>query len=263
MGVGLGLLVSDNVVIVDHGVNEHMLTGVSGNPTEDRIDDLPVFSVFKRLFNSAKQSRDREQKLQGDNCPLIYALKGKDELAVRFSSIKSLNESIPAILSSITTQIDRHFDVILSMPSSSRLADILAKRISRMTGRPHIQNTFAKATNAQAMAHIADIRDSNPKNLSKKDASTLRNVLKVLRERPEELYTAKDVKTSVRKYFLPLVVAQLPSTFDDKTRVLLVDDLLSTGGTLICAHRLLVDSGVTSPHLCVTWFSRAGKKGAP
>jgi len=74
----LGLRVENNVVVVDHAMNEHLLTTAEGNPSEDTVEELRVISVFQRRFNSAKLARKRDEKVIGDNCPLIYALKGKD-----------------------------------------------------------------------------------------------------------------------------------------------------------------------------------------
>ena len=256
----MGLRIDDGVVIVDHGVNGHLVTTPEGNPTFEQLESLEIYSVFQRLFDSAKDSRDRAQKVRGDNFPLIYALKGLDGLTIPLSSLKRLNDSIPTILQAIAAELNGRFDVIGSMPSSSRLADMLAKRLSRVTGKPHITNLFVKATNSQAMSTVAGVLKTDPKSLPRGDEKSLRNAVQLLRESPNDAYTAKCVQTSIRHYFSPVELSQTPVGLEPGTRFLLVDDLLSTGQTLISADKKLTDAGFTADRLCVTWFSRAGKK---
>ncbi|MDC7684384.1 phosphoribosyltransferase family protein [Asticcacaulis sp. BYS171W] len=247
-------------MIVDHAVNGHLVTTVDGNPAFDKIDHLPIYSVFQRLFDSAKASRDRGQKVRGDNFPLIYALKGLDELTIPFSSLKRLNESIPGILAVIEAQLAGQVDVIAPMPSSSTLADMLACRLAYDMKLRYVPRLFSKATNAQAIADIAQVLENDPKSIPRGDEKTVRNVVQHLRDRPEEAFTSKSVQTSVRHYFTPLVLNAVPEDLAADSRFLLVDDLLSTGGTLISADKRLAEAGFGAPRQCVTWFSRAGKK---
>jgi hypothetical protein len=255
----LGLRIEDNVVVVDHASKEHLQTTVEGNPIADQIDALRVLSVFQRRFASAKRSRNRGEKLIGDNCPLIYALKGKDGLTVELCSIKALNASIPGIIEKIVGSIGSDFELIISMPSSSTLAAILGKRLSRAIGRPHSPTVFCKATNKQAMSLVATLVRNNPRSIPHDEEIAVRNVLKFLKSVESDPYTAKNVKPAIRKYFSPLVIAGIPANVAPDSRILLVDDLLSTGETFRSACRLLREAGFDGQHAAVTWFSRVRK----
>jgi hypothetical protein len=255
----LGLRIENNVVIVDHSVNEHLETTVSNNPTTDWIDGLPVYGIFQRKFHSAKLSRGRRSKTLGDNCPLIYALKGKDDLTVEFSSIKSLNENIPTIIQNVLTSIGDNFDAVVAMPSSSPLSAILAKRLSRASGRPHFCDMFSKTTNAAAMANVTYLLNQSKHPFPKRDDVDVRNALQFLSRISHELYAAKNIKTHIRKYFTPLAINAVPAQLGADSRILLVDDLLATGETLRAAHAFLVTLGMQGPHVATTWFSKVGK----
>ncbi len=255
----MGLIIENNVVKVDHDVKDHLITGTTGNPTVDTVGGLAVYGVFRRQFNSAKLGRQRSEKVIGDNCPLIYALKGKDGLSVEFASIKKLNESLPTIFQAMAALLAPQFDVIVSMPSSSKLAFILGQRLARCTGKPHIPDLFVKSSNAQAYASVANSLIVAPRSVPRDDAVDIRNVLKFLQKDPDQAFAAKYVKPAIRSYFVPLALPATPPPLAAGARVLLVDDLLSSGQTLKCAERLLQLNGFAGPHLGATWFSKVGK----
>ncbi|TWD48207.1 phosphoribosyl transferase-like protein [Agrobacterium vitis] len=255
----MGLKIEGNMVIVDHGVKEHLETRVSGNPTKDFIGELPVYSIFKRKRSSAKQARNRELRSLGDNCPLIYALKGMDGLRVEICSIKSLNESIPTIIQNVIDDLEGKFEAVVAMPSSSPLSSILARRLSRASGRPVFLDVFSKSTNAAAMAAVAETLKRDPDVVSEDEVVDVRNALKLLKRIEQETYTAKNIKTRIRKYFTPLAINVVPIQLERDDRILLVDDLLSTGETLRTAHGLLVDLGMQGQHVAATWFSALSK----
>lgn len=247
------------MVVVDHDVKEHLETTISGNPTKDWVGDLPVYGIFQRKLHSQKLARGRQSRVLGDNCPLIYALKGKDDLIVEFSSIKSLNESIPTIIQAVIDDLEGDFDAVVAMPSSSPLAAILAKRFSRASRKPLFCNMFSKATNAVAMATVAETLLHNPRALPKDDAVHVRNALKYLKTIDQEPYAAKNIKTQIRKYFTPLAINAVPAQFGPSARLLLIDDLLATGETLRAAHTFIGGLGMQGQHVAATWFSRVGK----
>nr|WP_255461733.1 phosphoribosyltransferase family protein [Brucella anthropi] len=180
-------------------------------------------------------------------------------LTIDFGSIKVLNQNIPPIVRNIINEIIDDFDVIVPMPSSSNLSAILAKRLSRASGRMIFSDVFAKSTNADAMASITKILDQNPRALPKTDAIDVNNAIKRLKSVDREPFFAKTVKTRIRKYFKPIVLNAVPADFHKNTRVLLVDDLLATGETLRAAQDILCQLGIRDQHSAVTWFSKVGK----
>lgn len=73
----MGLRLQGQHVIVDHGCQDWLLTRPEGNPVIEYVNGLKVYSIFKRQRLSGKNRRNRQQRQLGDNCPLIYALKGE------------------------------------------------------------------------------------------------------------------------------------------------------------------------------------------
>ncbi|MBL1804852.1 hypothetical protein ELE38_31540, partial [Klebsiella pneumoniae] len=84
----MGLNLQGYHVTIDHSHRHWLITTPEGNPTRERVGNLTIYSMFRRQKAPASLNRDRKQRKLGDNCPLIYALKGKEGLTTDFSSIK-------------------------------------------------------------------------------------------------------------------------------------------------------------------------------
>lgn len=258
----MGLRIVGREVIVDHAVSANLNTGVDGNPTHVIISGLTVHCVFQRKRQSAKNGRDRDSRMIGDNCPLIYALKGLDDLSVSIGSIKRLNLSIPLILTSIAQAIVGQVDVIVPMPSSSPLALMLAKRLARFTGVPVENTIFVKSTNFQALRRADAMTAQGVMHLDYKEERQVKEVIKGLRKNLHEGFLSKNVGTPLRKHFDPLQITPGYLRPAADTRFLLVDDLLSTGETLCAAKALLNAEGFSEVSKGVTWFGPVKKPSA-
>lgn len=259
--MGLKIDTTTNEVIVDHAVQEHLHTTDNGNPVRgDVVGTMQVDSIFRRKKASGKMRRERNLKALGDNCPLIYALKQKQDLWVSRSSIKALNIYLPQILSEVCDALNGHVTCIVTIPSQHPLAGILAKRISRNLGIPVLEDVFRKSTFFQASRRANTLLSSKPAlkaaGVSLQDEKQLRNVMKRGMTQAASSYSSKDVGTRIREYFDPLrltVGAALPSAQD---QVLLVDDLMATGETLLSGADLLRAQGILHVNRSVTWFSK-------
>jgi len=259
--LGLKIDTTTNEVIVDHAVQEHLHTTDDGNPVRgDVVGAMQVDSIFRRKKASGKMRRDRSLKTIGDNCPLIYALKQQQGLWVSRSSIKTLNVYLPQIVSEVCDSLNGHVTCIVTIPSQHPLAGILAKRISRNLRIPVFGSVLRKNTFFQASRHAATLLNSKPAlkaaGVSQQDEKQLRNVMKKGMRQAAASYSSKDVGTKIREHFDPLrlgVGAALPSAQD---RVLLVDDLMATGETLLAGAALLRAQGILNVNRSVTWFSK-------
>lgn len=249
----MGLLIDDGLVIVDHNATDHLQTTRKGNPTQHHLSGLVVHSVYKRLKNSAKFSKDRDQKVIGDNCPLIYAVKGNDGLSTNVTSIKRLLEHTSSIISDICENIDGQVDGLVTMPSGFPLANWLAKRVQREMGLPIFTNVFRKSTKLEAAARAEALIPQPIAGLDKRQRKQLRNAVKKVRRIDGNTYAAKFVPPHLRSYFDPIQWQglQCPQTH----RLLLVDDLLASGGTFLAANSILQANGWPPPQHSVTWFS--------
>jgi hypothetical protein len=249
----VGLIIDDGLVIVDHDATDHLNTTRDGNPTQRTLDELVVHSVYRRLKNSAKFSKDRDQKMIGDNCPLIYAVKGSDGLSTNVASTKRLLEHTQSIIFDICEKIDGQVDGLVAMPSGFPLANWLAKRIQREMGLPIFTDVFRKSTKTEAAARAEALIPAHISGVDYKERRNLRNAVKRVRKAEGNIYTAKLVRPALRAFFDPLQWQSLdcPNTH----RLLLVDDLLASGGTFLAAKSLLEAHGWVSTRHSVTWFS--------
>lgn len=250
----MGLTVIDGEVIVDHSVTDHLNTTGQGNPTQVNLRGMTVHCTFQRRYRSAKTARGVDERVPGDNCPLIYALKGKDDLRVSHSSIRALNAHAPTILAAISDLLSGQIDIIVPMPSSSALALILAKRLSRLTGVAVQEGIFVKSSNTQAMIRAQDLSAKGNKTLSYSQVREMRPLLRWMARNGDQAYAAKNIKTGLRGFFDPIQLAPgfVPQIKDD--RFLLVDDLLATGETLVAARSLITVHNLGSVERAVTWF---------
>lgn len=259
--MGLRIDNATNEVIVDHAVQEHLHTTDSGNPVRGAVvGGMHVDSIFRRKKASGKMQRDRSTRFLGDNCPLIYALKQKEGLWVSRSSIKALNVYMPQIVSDVCIPLNGQVTCIVTIPSQYPLVEILAKRISKHLGVPVLSGVLRKSTFLQASRRAEALLGNRgalaAAGLSRRDETRLRNVMKEGMRQAAAPYSSKDVKTHLRQHFDPLRLAgggALPSPHD---RVLLVDDLLATGETLLAAAALLQARGIGHVYRAVTWFSK-------
>ncbi|NHZ95394.1 phosphoribosyltransferase [Massilia sp. CCM 8734] len=172
--------------------------------------------------------RDRKHSSRGDNCHLLYALKGKDELRTTFEAIRRLMLYFDDIVEAMVDQSGR-YDAIIPMPSDYPICRIYAKRLA---GRYHCEvcdGIFDKITMGAAKHLLSTSPLSAPEK--RRIASRLSG--------PD--FSLKNIPTKYRKYFPPLVLSKnsLPKEFK---RFLLADDLLSTGTTLLAARRLILEA---------------------
>ncbi|WP_156875444.1 hypothetical protein [Phaeobacter inhibens] len=258
--MGLILDLKTDEVIVDHTSKEHLHTTEKGNPVLSRLGPMQVHSVFRRLKASGKNRRNRSAKQIGDNCPLIYALKGSENLWVSRHSIKQLNTYIPLIISTICDALEGDVDCIVLIPSRHPLAKMLASRLGKAIGIPVHEHIFRKATFFEASTRVRALL-SNKANIigagvSPDDEKRLRRIVKVGMQQAAAPYSAKDIGTSLRQHFDPLKFRGGTSPLGTEDRVLFVDDLLATGETLLAAHDLLYVPGEQTSSRAATWFSK-------
>jgi hypothetical protein len=226
----LGFVVEANgLVRVEHNINNYGATTPNRNPTNAKTrcenNPLRVFSIFlRRSYGGAGKGK-------GDNCPFIYAVKGKQNLHVNYSSIKFLNHSMIDILKKFSEQQERDkikYDLIIPMPSSHQISNILASRLSLYLPDSVIEpGLFRKSTSEDVRGQVEGIPHGariNIINAINKAVESNKN------------FSLSDVDTQNRKYIFPIEkVAEMKSV----KRVLLVDDLFATGTTLITAKNLI------------------------
>lgn len=214
---------------VDHSHNQHLNTSRHGNPIVQYVPsgkpELTVYSTFQRHKAPQSKNRDRTTRKVGDNCHLLYALKGKDGLTTTFGAIRRLLHNFDAIIEDMLDQSGRH-DVIIPMPSGHDISKIYADRLARRFQCQVDYGVFDKISVARAL----ELLHASPLNSPDK-----RRIKARLRA---DNFSLKDIPVKFRQYFPPVTLAFKGIPLGHK-RFLLADDLLSTGITLVAAKQLI------------------------
>lgn len=252
----MGLTIQGKHVAVDHSHKNWLLTEPQGNPNIEIISTLIVYSIFKRQKAPIKQRRNRQERPLGDNCPLIYALKGKEELTTDISSIKKLKISFDVIIQDIAAKEPAGFDLIVSMPSAHNISHIVGKRFSRYFNTTHSTDFLRKITinDAYNILHRANVSVEEEKSL----------IYRIKRQEKEVGYygnfSLKGIPIEFRNIFAPITLATTPQMKTAPKRILIVDDLLATGTTLITAAGIVQSAFPRSEIRATCLFSSFGKR---
>jgi hypothetical protein len=209
--------------------NRRVVTNIDNNPVVQVVSDLPVVSIFRRV-KTGDPARDGN--------PLIYALKGKHGYSLGYSCAVDLHEAAMRIIAKILAAIGS-CDAVIPMPSSSNVAGYVAKALARdcpngLASTPR----FRKATVADALARMKPPQNVDSK-LRRDYGAQLRNMQRL----PSgTLVQMKMIDNHIR-HLIPAVVPSAPLRDLAGQRIVLVDDLLSTGSTLLSAREHLSTVG--------------------
>lgn len=194
----------------------------------------PSFTVIKKLTIHSIFKRERHNSLSGDGNPLMYALKKKNNYSIDKTEIIKFFPDFYQILGKyLVGNVSLN---IVPMPSSHGISLGLAKRIQRQIPNsvlaPHL---FSKRNCQQVYNDLITIQNP-PKSYE------FKQLLASLKKNPNLPLSLKEVDVKLRKHTNPLTLnGPLPIA---GAPVLLVDDLLATGTTLVCARDLLCGANV-------------------
>jgi hypothetical protein len=228
----MGLNIDGDLVDVDHSHNQLLNTGRHGNPVVQHVPpgqaELVVYSSFQRHKAPRTLSRDRDNRSRGDNCHLLYALKGKDGLRTSFGAIRRLMLHFDAIVEDMVDQ-SGDYDAVIPMPSGHSISRQYAQRLARRYGCDIHLGLFEKISKARAreLLEQSELKSSDKRRVANRLG------------KDDGDFSLKDIPTSYREHFPPVTLRHelLPAGC---TRFLLADDLLSTGTTLLAARRQIL-----------------------
>ncbi|MBL4832169.1 MAG: phosphoribosyltransferase [Aliivibrio sp.] len=228
----MGFRITENgSLILDHSINTYGNTCPSNNPTvtikKVGEADFNVHSIFSRKFKAPKNKR-------GDNCPFIYAYKGKEEgLNIGYRCAKDVMSATKEILPKFFDELPHTYDLILSMPSKHNLVRLITRQVKLFHRNAALDdNAFRKATNADVLAEI------DASDLPYRTKSSIRRSVKKNAEDGQE-FSIGNIGTGLRRHITPLFIDGVVN-LDNIQRILLVDDLVSTGQTLVYARQVLL-----------------------
>lgn len=221
----MGLTIIGDVVTVDQTHGRLLNTNVQGNPTLEIIDGLKIYSVFERRKEPRISGKTKNKK--GDNCHLLYALKEKDGLSTTISSIKVLLPPFREILRAFPVG----YDLIIPMPSRYSIVDIVANRFSRHFECPVEENCLEKVSARSALQSL------NAMPICRADKKSLEHRLKAQLSKGDGSLSLKEIPVHFRNFFNPVAITK--ALQGDFGKILLVDDLLATGTTLVSARNLI------------------------
>ncbi|EPZ2570087.1 phosphoribosyltransferase [Salmonella enterica subsp. enterica serovar Kiambu] len=218
------------LVTVDHSHNNYCVTTPEGNPVELMLTaTLKVTSIFARTKGK------RERTDPGDNSPMLYVIKQLDDLKTNRRDIALLCASFRQILPAYE---DKGFDWdwIVPLPSSSPVCFRFAEKVHKLTQRGICYpNALSKITAAEVLANLNELR------ISSSDKTRIRNDIKrFIRKHGEEAaFQIKCINVSLRQHINPLMWGNVPLGTNPPRGVLLIDDMVTSGTSLINAEAII------------------------
>lgn len=233
----VGIEVSSNKEVSFNNFHHELLdTSTRKNPSIKKLQGLMVYSVFRR-----KRHKSHTQ----DGNPLIHALKANQGYHIEKKEIVLF---LPDFYRIIDKFLDGNsYNLILPLPSSHRINEYLARRIARKCPKATIEcDFFGKKTVAEVINDLEQVEILS-KSL-KRDVKQLLNRLN--KAPPSKHFSMKDVHNhKVRKMIQPIKL--IADISNNTGKVLLVDDLLASGTTLLNAYNLLKNKNINASAICL------------
>ncbi len=215
------------LVTVDHSHNNFCVTTPAGNPAVTYHDGLKITSVFTRTKG--------KRGPVGDNCPMLYALKGLHSLTTRSRDIGMLHASFRQILPAFLAS-GFEWDWIVPLPSSSLVCSTFARKVHQRTGIGIVQaDALMKITADQAMRNVEGLR------IQSKDKTVLKgDIRRFIRDYGAAApFQIKYAKAHLRHHIHPFMWGHVPAGTAPARRVLLVDDMVTSGTSLLSAAEVI------------------------
>lgn len=205
---------------------KYVNTSINSNPSVSSLKQsyppLLVHSIFKRVH-----SNDRR-----DGNPLIYALKNIDYYNISNEELINFKPNFESILDKLKNNKKFKGNVILTLPSSSKVVEYFARRVGRKISLNVQYDAFIKCTNGEVLDNF------NHNIVRKQDENDVRGALYTLNKKNPDLpFQIKNIENNIRFYFQPFKL-NLNNNYNEYG-IILIDDILSTGSSLLCAEQLL------------------------
>jgi len=226
----VGINVINSAVQLDDTHQKRVNTSLDDNPTHAELDGIPVHYVFTR----SKYNYDK-----GDGNPLIYAMKGLNG----YSIVPMYRTKLVDRCAKIVGKMGLEGDIIVPVPSGNGFCSEVAHIVSDVTGLPVVPPDFIrKKTFDEMYAQYGNI----PEGLIPAELAEYKSQLKVWSSGSGAKFVImKMISPRIRHLFDPFMLSDVDCGIENQ-RVILVDDLLSSGSSLIGASRICIEAGASS-----------------
>lgn len=205
-----------------------LVTSVERNPVISDKGSLTVKCVYRRT---------KHGDFKRDGNPFIYALKRKSPYSITNRELFRFRSSFKEILSQMSDGLD--IDFVVGMPSSHNVVTHFGNRVARQLNAIYVDDYFVKQTVGTVLANFnLGAVEARHKSIVKRVLSTYRKL------DPYEEVSLKKIENKVRHYFEPVALNTSYAGPALNGNVLIVDDLLSTGTTLLSSEKLLRVQGI-------------------
>lgn len=192
-------------------------------------ENINLFYVIQRF----KHGRSKHQTLLGDNCPFLYGLKQLDGLYVE-QQHKDMFYQFAVETVQQYFQDNFPFDCIVLLPSSHTITNDWAKQLPYDI--PIYDNIFKKKFNYEVKQEVIQLYE---------DGKIEKKIHEIIIEKciaDNNIFSLKHIPVSYRQWIKPFKLhPNMTHNFNDK-RILLVDDICSSGRSLVIAHDILLQT---------------------
>lgn len=232
-----GFIIKDNIVYFDANNSDFINTSFGKSkklkPFESKMENGIIYSVY----NKEKSADDKEAYSD-----VLDAIKGQSvKYTMDYNSYRSFISRTAIYMTNLI--LKENIDTILIMDSSSPLVSDLTLEINRRLPKYYDMSTF----NRQIFKtpDIQDISiDTMGIEVSDKNYKSMESSLNKMKK--DGYFKIHNIYAPNRKFiknWLKINNSVLSKIVDK--RVALIDDILTTGSTLIEANRLLNDAGAS------------------
>ncbi len=208
--------------------NEMLDTSVERNPSTKKRKGLLIWSIYRR---------QRHRGHQSDGNPIIHALKQNHGYSIQKSELVKFLPSFYEVLRK--TLEGKSFDLIVPMPSSHFINDYFARRIARELPGSRISDDLLEKKRVGEVIEDLEAVTVDSDGLRREITQLLNRLNK---SSPGKEFSLKEVTSHrLRKIIQPLKLSGEVEVGGKS--VLLIDDLLATGTTLVNSHNLLKKKG--------------------
>lgn len=231
----MGIDISASKVVTLNDSHQKRLVTDPNRPIKvSDVDGLKVSGVYRRLMD--KETRDAN--------PLIFALKGTEGFRIDLIEVMKFRQSFYPIVNKLI--VGKSADYVVPMPSSHNISWLLASRLSRKLGAELVDDFLVKSTFGSVLASF------NKAAVKRRDLRKINAALHTMQQYPDTIMSLKHIDPSIRRYFSPVEYNASSRLHQLDGRVILVDDLLATGTTLVAARDIVnMKGGICEEAVCL------------